>query len=185
MDENATVYDIRLFICYLLRKLKLILLAALIGALLLGGFQTVKFWLADRSSQENLTINRKKINELQDNRAFNERLLADYQQYLDASIYQHLDPSAITRTSLYNYVRYVPQSGAAPELQDPDTIARNENVILNAYRLVGLTNPVVDALDQLLGETHATQYYDEIVTVDILSDASLGSACPRSMTIRI
>lgn len=173
MDENATVYDIRLFICSLLRKLKLILLAALIGALLLGGFQAVKAWFADRASQESLTVNRKKIKELQDTQAFNERLLADYQTYVDASLYQNLNPLAITRTSLYNHVRYVPDSGAAPELQDPETIARNENVILNAYRLVGLTEPVVAALDALLGESHATKYYDEIITVDILADASL------------
>lgn len=171
-DEQVVFLKDLLFA--VLYQWKLILAAALVLAVLLGGYKAFfSFETVNPDDQEKYQTELEKYElkktALEQAAATIERNLAGQKAYLEESVMMRLDPYAFYEAAMVLYIDNGYQIMPGSDYQDPDNI----NSILQAYQLAFTRDPIIS---KLAGEMNLeARYLQELLKVTVRGTADSSS----------
>lgn len=169
--ENNVVLDIKDFFFHLFYRWKSILLAALIGAFALGGYQYLKtelphlrgqITLADQQYEEDLKSYREKLAEEKKGIEDLQKSLETMSLYKENSLLYAIDPMHVAISKRSYYVRINPESyGFIPENAAEDPV----DYVISVYVSTAWNQTDAAKRKELFG-TDELFYFEEVVTLE-------------------
>ena len=165
-ENNNQVIFLKDIIFAVLYRWKIILVAMLIGALLLGGFQ----FISNRNvvTESISTADRYKAEQLTQQIKVKDQAIANQIAYMQKSVLMNLDPYNVHQVSVSFYVHTDYQVLPDADIQIPNSTA----ALLNAYQ--ALTND--SALTKTLADVTGidVQYVSELISCESNADSNPG-----------